>query len=177
MTTEEMTCTDMLERLGRLRQFHQGRADSAAALEKMMRSVVEEQGVGALAGPGTGIEHGAEPGESRGTGGVEAGAGEAGGTGGKNGKPELGDISVDFTGADNLRERVKRVALATAAGTPLSPTVVTRFLIESGQHSSKLINPRSSVYQVFRRHPELYRRVGDGCFEIIRADDAPEVSP
>ena len=177
MTTEEMTCTDVLERLGRLREFHQGRADSAAALERMMRSVVEEQGIGALAGPGPGIEHGAEPWESRGTGGAEAGAGEAGGTGGQNGRPELGDISVDFTGAANLQERVRRVALAAAAETPLSPTVVTRFLIESGQHSSKLINLRPAVYQAFRDHPDLYRRVGDGCFEIIRADDAPEASP
>ena len=76
---------------------------------------------------------------------------------------------MDFTGAENLRERVQRVAEA-AVGVPLSPTVVTRFLSESGEHTATVVNLRPTVYRAFRNQGHLYRPVGNGCFEIIPQD-------
>ena len=168
MNTGEMTCTEVLEELGRLREYHQERADQAAQLEEGVRSVVSALEAGGPV-PEAPFEDPAEnPAENdRGDGhGGETKTPRAGGTPRRNAPPELGDISVDFTGTSNIRERVHRVAVA-ARGTPLSPTVVTRFLIESGQHTSNVTNLRPQVYRAFRDHPELYQRVGNGCFSIL----------
>ena len=40
MDTQEMTCTNVLEELGRIRDYHQGRADSAAILEDELKSLL-----------------------------------------------------------------------------------------------------------------------------------------
>ena len=64
---------------------------------------------------------------------------------------------------------MRRIAEA-AVGTPLSPTVVTRFLIESGQHTGAAVNIRPTVYRAFRDQDHLCRRVGNGCFELIPQD-------
>ena len=52
MDTQEMTCTDVLEELGRIRDYHQGRADSAALMEDELKSLLgaaqaNEEGPGA----------------------------------------------------------------------------------------------------------------------------------
>ena len=136
MDTQEMSCTNVLEELGRIRDYHQGRADSAALMEDELKSLL---GTAKSAGEGPGAEPAVETkpepepepemaAEPRGPSAVPAGRRSPRRS---NSPPELGGISVDFTGTENLRERVQRVAEA-AVGTPLSPTVVTRFLIESG---------------------------------------------
>ena len=157
-----MTCTNVLEELGRIRDYHQGRADSAALLEDELKSLlgkaqVTDEGPGGEPAVETKPEPVPEPETKMATPEkpeqLAPGAGEP----------------VDFTGAENLRDRVRRIAEA-AGGTPLSPTVVTRFLIESGQHTATVVNLRPTVYRAFRDQGHLYRRVGNGCFEAIPQD-------
>ena len=170
MDTQEMTCTNVLEELGRIRDYHQGRADSAAILEDELKSLLgvaqatdEDPGAEPAVDPEPEPEMATEP---RGASPAELIRRSPRRS---NSPPELGDISVDFTGAENLRERVRRIAEA-AVGVPLSPTVVTRFLIESGQHTATVVNLRPTVYRAFLNQAHLYRRVGNGCFEIIPQD-------
>ena len=168
MDTQEMTCTNVLEELGRIRDYHQGRADSAAILEDELKSLL---GVAQATDEDPGAEPAVDPEpepatEPRGPSPAEPIRRSPRRS---NSPPELGNISVDFNGTENLRERVQRVAEA-AGGSPLSPTVVTRFLIESGQHTATVVNLRPTVYRAFRDQGHLYRRVGNGCFEIIPQD-------
>ena len=180
MNTQEMICTNVLEKLGRIREYHQERADSAALIEDELKSLLgaakaPDEGPGAepAVDPGPEPEPDPEPGpepEMRpDPGGHPPAAAVRRSPRRSNSPPELGDISVDFTGAENLRERVQRVAEA-AGGVPLSPTVVTRFLIESGQHTAAVVNLRPTVYRAFLNQADLYRRVGNGCFELIPQD-------
>ena len=176
MDTQEMTCTDVLEELGRIRDYHQGRADSAALLEDELKSLlgkaqVTDEGPGGEPAVETKPEPVPEPETKMATGPRGASPAEPVRRSPRrsNSPPELGNIIVDFTGAENLRDRVRRIAEA-AGGVPLSPTVVTRFLIESGQHTGAAVNLRPTVYRAFRDQGHLYRRVGNGCFEIIPQD-------
>ena len=170
MDTQEMTCTNVLEELGRIRDYHQGRADSAALMEDELKSLLgvaqatdEDPGAEPAVDPEPEPEMATEPRGPSPAPPVRRSPRRS------NSPPELGNISVDFNGTENLRERVWRVAEA-ADGVPLSPTVVTRFLIESGQHTAALVNLRPTVYRAFRDQGHLYRRVGNGCFEIIPQD-------
>ena len=182
MDTQEMTCTNVLEELGRIRDYHQGRADSAAILEDELKSLLGvEDELKSLLGTAKAADEdpGAEPAVDPEPEPEPEMATEPRGPSSappvrrsprrSNSPPELGEISVDFTGAESLRERVWRIAEA-ADGVPLSPTVVTRFLIESGQHTGAAVNLRPTVYRAFRDQTHLYRRVGNGCFEIIPQD-------
>ena len=144
MNTQEMTCTNVLEELGRIREYHQGRADGAALLEEELKSLLGVAKAKDDDLPGDGAQPGAEnqPGaeDQPGIGPLEEPEAEKTipeRVRRSNSPPELGDITVDFTGAENLPERVRRVAEA-AGGMPLSPTVVTCFLVESGQQGPRL---------------------------------------
>ena len=52
MDTQEMTCTNVLEELGRIRDYHQGRADSAAILEDELKSLLGAVQAGGPEDPG-----------------------------------------------------------------------------------------------------------------------------
>ena len=172
MDTQEMTCTNVLEELGRIRDYHQGRADSAAILEDELKSllgVAQATDGDPGAEPAVDPEPEPEPEMATEPRGPSSAPPVRRSPRRSNSPPELGNISVDFNGTENLRERVQRVAEA-AGGTPLSPTVVTRFLIESGQHTGAAVNIRPTVYRAFRNQGDLYRRVGNGCFELIPQD-------
>ena len=57
--TQEMTCTDVLEELGRIRDYHQRRADSAALMEDELKSLLGMAKAKATgAGPGSGARCG-----------------------------------------------------------------------------------------------------------------------
>ena len=116
MDTQEMTCTNVLEELGRIRDYHQGRADSAAILEDELKSLL---GVAQATDEDPGAEPAVDPEPEPAT--EPRGASPAEpirrSPRRSNSPPELGNISVDFNGTENLRERVQRVAEA-AGGTP-----------------------------------------------------------
>lgn len=165
MTTEEMTCREAVEQLERIREEHQARADSAAAQERVLRALLE--GVGErdeAAGPdedAVGREAESAP--------PDDDPAESAPAGRRTGPAQLDHTRVDFTGTANIRERVRRVA-ETFRGIPLSPTEVTRVLLDSGQHRSTMVNLRPAVYRTLRDNREDYHRVGNGCFELKPAE-------
>ena len=103
MDTQEMTCTNVLEELGRIRDYHQGRADSAAILEDELKSLL---GVAQATGEGPGAEPAVDPEPEPEMAAEPRGASPAEpirrSPRRSNSPPELGNISVDFTGAENL---------------------------------------------------------------------------
>ena len=156
-TTENVTCGEVLEALDRLREYHQGRADAAARLQEGLKGMPEEgeaqdrQLAGDMAATlGSSLLEAATP-ETP----TPEHTAEGRPTARRSNAPlKLVGINVDFTGAQNLRERIRRIAVA-ANDQLLSPTVVARFLIESGQHTSTVVNLRPAVYRAFRDQPHL----------------------
>ena len=196
MTTSDMTCGEALEKLSQRERFHQERAEQARDQREMLRSLME--GIAGEARTKAtvlkelmmnGAEPRAEPEDEPGPEAATQAAAEATAeataeaetpmaisrnreTGpGQSNRSKLQDlvgIEVDFEGAVNMRERVRRIAEA-AGEQKLTPTVVARFLIASGQHRSTAEYLRPNVYRIFRDQPELYRPDGDGSFQYIRS--------
>ena len=104
MDTQEMTCTNVLEELGRIRDYHQGRADSAAILEDELKSllgVAQATDGDPGAEPAVDPEPEPEPEMATEPRGPSSAPPVRRSPRRSNSPPELGEISVDFTGAES----------------------------------------------------------------------------
>ena len=89
---------------------------------------------------------------------------------------DLTGLSVDFTGAPNVLERVLRIGEA-AGGRLLNATKVARFLIEAGVSRGKLENLRGNVSDALTGNPDYFMPVGPATFQFLGRDASPSVHP
>ena len=89
---------------------------------------------------------------------------------------DLTGLSVDFTGAPNVLERVLRIG-EVAEGRLLNATRVARFLIEAGASHGKLENLRGNVSDALTNNPNHFEPVGPATFQFLGRDRSPSVAP
>ena len=85
---------------------------------------------------------------------------------------DLSDLSVNFTGTNNLFERLRRIG-QVAEGRLLNLTKVSKFLLASGESCATLRNLRNNVYSCLKDHPEHFEKVSSGNF---RYHDSPRTT-
>ena len=79
---------------------------------------------------------------------------------------DLSGVVVSFEGAQNLQERVVRVAEA-APGRYLNTTRVARYLIEHDTTQATLHNARVGVQRIFEAHPERFEKVRAATYRYL----------
>ena len=88
---------------------------------------------------------------------------------------ELSNLDIDFAGARNHAERVRRIgAAAKANGRLLNTTIVTRLMVDRGEIQSNVKNMRPTIHRILEDHPDLYAKVGAGTFDYIYVEADPE---
>ena len=76
-------------------------------------------------------------------------------------------VAIDFTGANNLTQRLVRIAQAVDG--PLDVRETAQCLIEHGLSKAKARNLRSHIINVLRDEPG-FSKVGDGKYEYLLKD-------
>lgn len=89
---------------------------------------------------------------------------------------DLTGLSVDFTGAPNVLERVLRIGEA-AEGRLLKAKKVARFLIEAGVSRRTLENLRGNVSYALTGNPDYFMPVGPATLQFLGRDASPSVHP
>ena len=74
---------------------------------------------------------------------------------------DLTGVRVDFTGTENIVQRIIRIA-ETVPGMKLNVTQVVKLLIEHNQTQQSVHNARVSVGRDFESHPDLFERIEVG---------------
>ena len=76
-------------------------------------------------------------------------------------------VTIDFTGASNLPQRLARIAQAVDG--PLDVRETAQCLIQHGLSKAKVRNLRSHIINVLRDEPD-FSKVGDGKYEYLLKD-------
>ena len=78
----------------------------------------------------------------------------------------LKDLEVNLQGAQNMKERIIRIAEAVPNGV-VNATEVTKYLINSGIHQAQVKDMRPNVFRVFDDNPEVFEKVSPGNWRLI----------
>ena len=88
----------------------------------------------------------------------------------------LSDLTVDFNGAQNTSERVRRIGVvAKANGRLLNTSEVTKYLLSTGHSRSNVKNMRPTIHRILKDQPEVYKTVAPGTFDFIQVDPHTQV--
>ena len=82
---------------------------------------------------------------------------------------------IDFTGSQNLVERLKRIADKNNG--LINPTRAAEILIEAGQTRSSKANIRSIIHRTLQEHDDGWEKIGVGQFRLIgwgESEDSPQ---
>lgn len=90
---------------------------------------------------------------------------------------DLSGVQVDFTGTENLRERLIRIA-ETAPGTYLNVTQTVKLLIRHGQSEASVHNGRVSVQRAFDTNLDIFERVEAhrATYRYVGGDRQPDAA-
>ena len=88
----------------------------------------------------------------------------------------LSDLTVNFDGAQNTSERVRRIGVvAKANGRFLNTSEVTKYLLSMGHSRSNVKNMRPTIHRILKEQPEVYKTVVPGTFDYIQVDPHTQV--
>ena len=89
---------------------------------------------------------------------------------------DLSGLFVDFVGAPNIDERVRRLAVVAEKNDKLlNTTAATHYLLDVGQSTATVKNLRTSIHKAIAARPELYKKVSPGKHRYLGADAHPQV--
>ena len=81
----------------------------------------------------------------------------------------LSDLTVNFDGAQNNSERVRRIGVVAKANDRLLNTSeVTKYLLSTGHSRSNVKNMRPTIHRILKEQPEVYKMVAPGTFDYIQ---------